>query len=83
MSWLIPPWQPNQLFQLRRAKCFSYSNGLRPSFAQPSFPVGVELVLVWHLASSGHIVITQGDQQIDPNDAYRGPVRLRRGPAYR
>ena len=23
MSWLIPPWQPNQLFQLRRAKCFS------------------------------------------------------------
>ena len=35
------------------------------------------------LARSGRIVITQGDQQIDPNDAYHGPVRLRRGPAYR
>jgi hypothetical protein len=35
------------------------------------------------LARSGRIVITQGDQLIDPNDAYRGPVRLRRGPAYR
>jgi len=35
------------------------------------------------LARSGRIVITQGGQQIDPNDAYHGPVRLRRGPAYR
>jgi len=35
------------------------------------------------LARSGRIVITQGDQQIDPNDAYRGLVRLRRGPAFR
>ncbi|WP_184504936.1 DUF3253 domain-containing protein [Rhodanobacter sp. ANJX3] len=35
------------------------------------------------LARSGRIVITQGDQRIDPNDAYRGPVRLRRGPVFR
>ncbi|WP_179482481.1 DUF3253 domain-containing protein [Rhodanobacter sp. K2T2] len=34
------------------------------------------------LARSGRIVITQGDQHIDPHEAYRGPVRLRRGPAF-
>ncbi|WP_458070802.1 DUF3253 domain-containing protein [Rhodanobacter sp. BL-MT-08] len=34
------------------------------------------------LARSGRIVITQGDQQIDPNDAYQGPARLLRGLAF-
>ena len=35
------------------------------------------------LARLERIIITQGDQTIAPTDAYRGPVRLRRGPAFK
>lgn len=35
------------------------------------------------LARDGFIVITQGDRQLDPSDVLFGPIRFRRGPAFR
>ncbi|SEV90102.1 DUF3253 domain-containing protein [Luteibacter sp. 329MFSha] len=35
------------------------------------------------LARDGRIVITRGERQLDPDDLGRGPIRLRRGPAFR
>lgn len=34
------------------------------------------------LAREGVIVISQGDRQVDPADVAKGPIRLRRGPAF-
>jgi hypothetical protein len=34
------------------------------------------------LARDGVIVITQGDQTLDPADIAHGPIRLRRGPRF-
>jgi hypothetical protein len=35
------------------------------------------------LAQAGVVIITQGDQTVDPADVHHGAIRLRRGPAFR
>jgi hypothetical protein len=34
------------------------------------------------LAVQGSVIITQGQQQVVPEGPFKGPIRLRRGPAY-